>query len=49
MAAHPHILAWRTPWTEEAGRLQSKESQKVGATEHTHTIPPLSSFFPVFS
>ena len=24
MAAHSTILAWRTPWTEEPGRLQSK-------------------------
>ena len=23
MAAHPSILAWRIPWTEEPGRLQS--------------------------
>ena len=22
MAIHSSILAWRTPWTEEAGRLQ---------------------------
>ena len=24
------ILAWRIPWTEEAGRLQSMKSQRVG-------------------
>ena len=30
MATHSSILAWRTPWTEEAGGLQSKESQRVG-------------------
>ena len=23
MATHPSILAWRIPWTEEAGGLQS--------------------------
>ena len=23
MAAHPSILAWRIPWTEEPGGLQS--------------------------
>ena len=23
MAAHPSIVAWRIPWTEEPGRLQS--------------------------
>ena len=30
MAAHSSILAWRIPWTEEPGRLQSIGSQKVG-------------------
>ena len=28
-ATHSSILAWRTPWTEEPGRLQSIGSQKV--------------------
>ena len=28
MATHSSILAWRTPWTGEPGRLQSMESQK---------------------
>ena len=27
-ATHSSILAWRTPWTEESGRLQSMGSQK---------------------
>ena len=30
MATHPSILAWRIPWTEEPGRLQSMGSQRVG-------------------
>ena len=30
MAIHSSILAWRTPWTEEPGRLQSMGSQRVG-------------------
>ena len=30
MATHPSILAWRIPWTEEAGGLQSMGSQRVG-------------------
>ena len=30
MATHSGILAWRIPWTEEPGRLQSVESQGVG-------------------
>ena len=30
MAAHSTILAWRIPWTEEPGGLQSTGSQRVG-------------------
>ena len=30
MAAHSSILVWRTPWTEEPGRLQSMRLQRVG-------------------
>ena len=30
MAAHSSVLAWRIPWTEEPGRLQSMESQRNG-------------------
>ena len=30
MAAHSSILAWKIPWTEEPGRLQSMGSQRVG-------------------
>ena len=29
MATHSGILAWRIPWTEEPGRLQSMGSQRV--------------------
>ena len=29
MAAHSRILAWRIPWTEEPGRLQSMRLQRV--------------------
>ena len=29
MATHPSILAWRIPWPEQLGRLQSLESQRV--------------------
>ena len=28
--AHSSILAWRIPWTEEPGGLQSRGSQRVG-------------------
>ena len=37
MATHSSILAWRIPWTEEPGGLQSTGSQRVGydwATSH---------------
>ena len=30
MATHSSILAWRIPWTEEPGRLQSMGLQRVG-------------------
>ena len=30
MAAHSSILAWRIPWTEEPGGLQSMGLQRVG-------------------
>ena len=29
MATHSSVLAWRFPWTEEPGRLQSMGSQRV--------------------
>ena len=29
MATHSGILAWRIPWMEEPGRLQSMGSQRV--------------------
>ena len=28
MGTHSTVLAWKTPWTEEPGRLQSMESQE---------------------
>ena len=30
MAIHSSTIAWKIPWTEEAGRLQSMASQRVG-------------------
>ena len=30
MATHSNILAWKIPWTEDPGRLQSMGSQRVG-------------------
>ena len=41
MTTHFDTLAWRIPWTEESGELQSMGLQRVGHTEqhttHTHT------------
>ena len=48
MATHPSILAWRSPWTEEPGRLQSTELQNAGddrsdlALAHAYTHRPRS-------
>ena len=30
VSTHSRILAWKIPWTEEPGGLQSTESQRVG-------------------
>ena len=39
---HSSILAWRIPWTEETGKLQSIGSQRVGHDlARTHTDEPL--------
>ena len=32
MATHSSILAWKIPWTEKPGRLQSMELQGVAKT-----------------
>ena len=32
MATHSSILAWKIPWTEEPGGLQSMESQESDTT-----------------
>ena len=33
MATHSSILAWRVPWREEPGRLQSKDRKELGMAE----------------
>ena len=37
MTTHSSILAWRNPWTEEPGRLQSMGSQRVRHSRETFT------------
>ena len=36
MTSHSRILAWRVPWTEEPGGLQSMGSQESNTTEQLH-------------
>ena len=45
MAIYSSILAWRMPWTEEPGGLQSMGSQRVGQTERlsTQSLQAMSS------
>ena len=49
MAAHSSIIAWKIPWTEEPGRLQSMGCNK--SDTHTAAKPPPSTLvkqlFPV--
>ena len=42
MATHSSILAWRIPWTEEPGRLQSRGSQESKGHD-LRTKPSMSS------
>ena len=45
MTTHSSILAWKTPWTEEPGGLQSMGSQRVGDDGVTNTFT-LQNFIP---
>ena len=49
MATHFSILAWKIPWTEEPGRLQSMGSQELDTTEHTCTHSGLEEAIPLFT
>ena len=47
MATHSSTLAWRTPWMEEPGGLQSMGPQRVRhdwATKQQHTAYSLSDY-----
>ena len=54
MATHSSVLAWRIPWTEEPGRLQSMELQSIRhnwMTTTTNTMdssPPGSAIHGIF-
>ena len=45
MATQSSILAWKTPWTEEPGGLQSMGSQRVGDDGVTNTFT-IQNFIP---
>ena len=57
MATHSSIFAWRIPWTEEPGGLQSMVSQRVGCDlvtqqhqqwvlwSHNETVESLKDWF----
>ena len=38
MTTHSSVLAWRIPWTEEPGGVQSTRSRRVGHDEATNTF-----------
>ena len=46
MATHSGILAWRIPWTEEPGRLQSIQSQRVRHDWAAFTFDPAINWDP---
>ena len=43
MATHSSVLAWRIPWTEEPGGLQSKGSDMTKRTEDASSVPSVMS------
>ena len=43
-ATHSNILAWRTPWTEEPGGLQSMGSPRAGHDQEAVTFTPLTQY-----
>ena len=43
MATHPSILAWRIPWTEEPGGLQSMGHKQLDTTEATESTCMLNN------
>ena len=45
MATHPHILAWRIPWTEEPGRLGSMQQSMGSESDATENTQPISCYF----
>ena len=49
MATHSSILAWKIPWTEKSGRLQSMVSQELDTTEQLHFASELMHIIPLYA
>ena len=47
MATHSSIVAWKIPWTEEPGRLQSMGSQRGATEQPTLPVEKLCSVYSV--
>ena len=47
MATHSSILAWKTPWMEEPGRLQSMGLQELDMTEGLTLLLPSGTFLSI--
>ena len=44
MANHSSILAWRIPWTDEAGQLHRVTKSQTWLSAHTHTCPGIGKY-----
>ena len=45
MATHSSILAWKIPWTEEPGGIQSMGLQKSQPTERLNTCSHTADYY----
>ena len=45
IATHSSILAWRIPWMEELGGLQSTGRKELDMTEQLHSLTVLYDFY----
>ena len=51
MTTHSSTLAWKIPWTEEPGRLESMGFQESDSTERLHfalLLVQVTEFTPIF-
>ena len=49
MVTHSSILAWRIPWSEEPGRLQSMGPQRVGHDRATSLLTSVHDYWKTHS